>query len=205
MMTPALSGASNDIATYLINSYQNPRGVHAETVIAAAAALAGEFALRGVEPALPERGWVASVRASSLIFGNPAKDEPGLWYLLRYGALKAGAQEAELPQPAEVWTRVTGAVGGAPFPPLSVPERHYPHEWSPSACPRLRGGIEAIARTHGLHGADTAKAMTLAIVLLFQQTNEALPPAIAATLALEVMVGVAHMVPMTMADAEAYA
>ena len=81
-------------------------------------------------------------------------------------------------------------------PPLSIPEKHFPHEWSPNACPRLRGGIEKIAADHKLEQGDTAKALALTIVLLMAQTKSVLPASVAATLALEVMLGVAHMVPL---------
>lgn len=196
MIPPAAASAGSDIAKFLISSYRNDRGVHAETIIGAAAALAGEFALRAAEPELPESGWVVSEKAAGLIFGDHAEGIAGLWDFVREGAVKTGAAKGEFPDPAEVSARVAKAVGGSPFPPLSVPDRHFPHEWSPNACPRLRGGIEKIAADHRLSGEDTAKALALTIVLLIAQTKSVLPPAIAATLALEVMLGVAHMAPM---------
>ena len=58
IIPPAAAAASSDIVKILIASYRNERGVHAETIIGAAAALAGEFALRAAEPKLPENGWV---------------------------------------------------------------------------------------------------------------------------------------------------
>ncbi len=165
-------------------------------MVGAAAALAGEFALRAAEPELPERGWVASANVSALIFGDHAKGEVGLWDFMREGAVKAGAAPGDLPDSTEVSARVAKAVGGSPFPPLSIPEKHFPHEWSPNACPRLRGGIEKIAADHKLEQGDTAKALALTIVLLMAQTKSVLPASVAATLALEVMLGVAHMVPL---------
>ncbi len=196
MIPPAVAAASSDVLKFLITCYRNERGVHAETIIGAAAALAGESALRAAEPELPESGWVVSEKTSGLLFGDHSKGQVGLWDILREGAAKAGADASDLPDPAEVTARTAKAVGGSPFPPISVPEKHYPHEWSPNACPRLRDGIEQIFADHGLEGADMAKAVVLAIVLLINQTKGVLPPGIAAALALEVMVGVTHMAPL---------
>jgi hypothetical protein len=196
MIDSAITCASSEIAKFLIESYRNERGVHAETILAAAAALAGEFALRAVEPVLPETGWVISDKINPLLFEDERRGKATLWTVVRTGAERAGAAPEDLPDPVAVVARVAAAVGGSPFPPLSIPDRHYPHEWSPNACPRLRGGIEKIAAEQGLSAGDTAMALAYAIALLIAQTKDVLPPAIAATLALEVMVGVSRMVPM---------
>lgn len=196
MMSQAASAAAPEIVAFLIASYRNAQGVHSETIIGAAAALTGEFALRAVEPKLPETGWVMSEKASGVIFGDHGKSKAGLWDFIRQAAIIAGASEATLPEPYEVMARIAKAVGGSPFPPLSIPNKHYPHEWSPNACPRLRGDIDKFAAKHGIAGIETANTLTLAIVQLIAQTAQVLPPAIAATLALEVMVGTAHMAPM---------
>lgn len=196
MATEPVGRASAEIAKFLIASYRNEQGVHAETILGAAAALAGEFALRAVEPVLPETGWVVSDKINPLLFENEARGETTLWTVIRVGAEGVGAAPADLPDPVAVVARVAAAVGGSPFPPLSIPDRHYPHEWSPNACPRLRDGIEKIAVEQGLSGSTLALALAYAIALLIAQTKDILPPAIAATLALEVMIGVSRMVPM---------
>lgn len=196
MMPAAASSAAPEIVEFLIGSYRNTEGVHSETIIGAAAALTGEFALRAVEPKLPESGWVMSEKAGGIVLGDHSKDIAGLWDFIREGAIKAGASEGKLPAPYEVVARVAKAVGGSPFPPISVPEKHFPHEWSPNACPRLRGGIEKIAAKHGLEGVAIAQALTLALINLIIQTAQVLPPEVAATLALEIMLGVTHMAPM---------
>ncbi len=189
--------AAGHMAEFLIESYRNARGVHVETLIGGAGALAGEFALRAAEPALPDKGWVMSEKASNLIFGNETKGEAGLWTVVYAGALGAGAGEESLPRQDEVAARTAAAVGGSPFPPITVPDAHYPQEWSPNACPRLRGGIERIAKIQGLDRSTTAMAIAYAIAVLISHTKDALAPAVSATLALEIMVGVSHMVPMT--------
>ena len=196
MVTESVGRASAEIAKFLINSYRNERGVHAETLIGGAAALTGEFALRAVEPVLPDQGWVLSEKSNALLFEDEGHGEAALWTVIRAGAERAGAAPEDLPDPVSVVARVAAAVGGSPFPPLSVPNQHYPHEWSPNACPTLRAGIEKIAAAEGISGRDVAMALVCAIAILIDQTKKVLPAAIAATLALEIMIGVSRMVPM---------
>lgn len=196
MTTEATMRAGAELTKFLVEAYRTERGVHAETVIGGAAALAGEFALRAVEPVLPETGWVTSRKASTLLFGTDPMGTTGLCTLIRQGAMKAGAEESEIPELEEVAARAAEAVGGSPYPPLSVPEGHYPHEWSPNACPRLRLGAEHICRGQGLSGREKATALAVAVAFLINETREVLPPAIGARLALEVMIGVSHMVPL---------
>ena len=191
MVSAAVQQASDDIVNVLIAGYRDQRGVHAETAIGAAAALAGEFALRSTAAQLPDKGWVFSPDASELIFGNP-----GLCDMLRETAVKAGASEADLPRPAELAGRIAGAVGGSSYPPLSVPQRHYPHEWSPNACVRFRGEIERLAAEHRLDKLEIVVAIVMAIQSLILQAKSALSPAVGATLAMEIMGGVSHMVPL---------
>lgn len=196
MITPAMQQAADEIVRFLVASYADRRGIHAETIIGAAAALAGEFALKATTPDLPESGWLFSDPANRLIHGTADGGAPGLWDLLRDGALAAGAPADDLPDPREVAARTAKAVGSSPYPPLSVPDEHYPHEWSPNACPRLRAGIGEIAGRHGLATAEIPLALGRALVMLFGAAKGVLAPAIAATLAVEIMVGVAHMAPL---------
>ena len=194
MIPSEVADASTDIFAYLIASYRNERGVHSETVICAAAALAGEAILLAVEPELPEKGWVSSERASDAVFGKPG--EGGLWDYIRLSTVEAGGRPDELPSAEDVVKRVVSAIGSDFFPPFSAPKQHYPHEWPPNACPRLREGLGEIFVKHGLTGLDTAKAVVLAITLLILETKDVLPPAIAASLAIETIVGSTHIVPL---------
>ncbi|WP_340117115.1 hypothetical protein [Pelagibius sp. 7325] len=191
MVSAAVQQASTEIANCLVAGYRNERGIHAETVIGAAAALAGEFALRSTASQLPDSGWVFSPEASELIFGDP-----GLCDMLRETALEAGAGEADMPKPVELSKRIAGSVGGSPYPPLSVPQHHYPHEWSPNACVKFRVEIERIAAAHQLTKLEVVVAIVMATQALIVQAKSALSPAIGATLAMEIMGGVSHMAPL---------
>ena len=198
MIKESVARAGAKIANFLIEAYRDQRGVHAETVIGAAAALAGEFTLRAAEPALPKAGWVFSEHANQLLFGNANGDGLSLWRIICHGTVNAGVDERDLPDFTAALRRTAGAVGANAkmFPVLNVPEQHYPHEWSPNACPRLRNDIAKIGVERGVSGVDLAFALAFAVAILIEQTKEVLPPVIAATLALDVMLGVTKMVPL---------
>lgn len=196
MINKSIGPASADIAKLLIASYHTDRGVHSETVIGAAAALAGEFALRAAESELPDSSWVISERSNSILFQNDASGQPTLWDVVRHRALQSGADADGMPDPITVVKRVASAIGQSPYPPLSVPGTHYPNEWSPNACPRFRKDIWQIRDRHQLTSRDLATAIAFAIALLIEKSKEALPPHIGATLALEIMIGVSRMTPL---------
>ncbi len=196
MIPEPVKRTAPEIADFLIQQYRTDRGVHAETLLGAVAALAGEFALRAAEPELPQDGWVLSDNVNGILFEDEGSGEITMWSIIRIGASRDDPGGEGLPDPVEVVARVGSAVGGSPFPPLSVPAEHYPHEWSPNACPRYRADIEKIGERNGLGKKDLALALALAITLLIANTREVLDPAIAATLALEIMIGVSRMAPL---------
>ena len=196
MTTESNRAAGVQITRFLMQSYQNDQGIHCETIIGAAAALAGEFVLRASEPTLPDSGWVTSTKSTGLLFENEARGKMSMWTIIRVGAEKAGAAPDALPDPVEVVGRVAASLGQSPFPPLSVPEEHFPHDWSPNACPTHRDEIERIGAENGLSPSDLALELAMCIVFLMHQAKDVLPPVIAATLALEIMIGVSRMAPM---------
>lgn len=197
MISEPVSKAGMEIADFLIGSYANEQGVHAETLLGAAAALAGEFALRAAEPILPDEGWVISTNAAGLIFENAAVGEMTLWSIIRIGAERSGLTDGDMPDPGEAYGRAaTASFGGTSYPPLTVPAEHYPLEWSPNACPRYREAIAKIGATRGLAMKDLAMAIALSIVLIMSKTAEILSPAIATRLVLEIMIGVSRMPPL---------
>lgn len=196
MISEPVSKAGMEIADFLIDAYKNEQGVHAETLLGAAAALAGEFALRAAEPILPDEGWVISTNATGLLFENEANGDMTLWSIIRIGAERSGLGKSDIPDPVEAVARVAASLGRAPFPPLTIPDEHYPHEWSPNACPRYREAIAKIGAVHGLAMKDLAMAIALSIVLIMSKTAQILAPAIATRLVLEIMIGVSRMPPL---------
>jgi hypothetical protein len=81
--------------------------------------------------------------------------------------------------------------------PLSIPDEHYPTEWSPNAGPRLRGAVREIALRYWLTPRQTALALGMATGNLIHQGKDLLPPKIAFRLAVEVMFATAKMAPLT--------
>ncbi len=192
----AQSAAGMDIVKLLMGGYGNANGVHSETILGAAAALAGESALLASGDPIPASGWVVSEKALGLIFNAPTSSDMTIWAIMRI-VLSHQDIEVDLPDPIEVTKRVAAAVGGSPFPPLSVPQEHYPHEWSPNACPNFRLHINNIAESHDLDRTGKAMALGYAIGYLLAKTKDTLDTKIAVTLVLEIMIGVSHMIPMS--------
>ena len=198
MDTDTTMRAGIELTRLLVRSYKSERGVHAETAIGATAALAGDFALRAVERNPPASGFVTSEKVSALLFGTDPLGTTGLCGVIRQGAVKAGAAETAIPELEDITARIKEAIeGGGLYPPLSVPEEHYPQEWSPNACPRLRAAAAEICQSHGLNGPKSATALVIACAFLINETREVLPPEIGARIALETMIGVARMAPVT--------
>ncbi len=197
MNTDTTMRAGVELTRLLVRSFKSDRGVHAETVIGAAGALAGDFALRAMERNPKASGFINSKKVSQLLFGTDPLGTTGLCGVIRQGAVKAGAAETAIPELEEITARIKEAMDGGPFPPLSVPIEHYPQEWSPNACPRLRAAAAEICQAHGLNPAKSATALVIACAFLINETRKVLPPEIGARIALETMIGVARMAPVT--------
>lgn len=120
-----------------------------------------------------------------------------VWHCLRRAAVDSGVAERGIPNPIEIIRNVADAVGGPSFPPLTVPKPHYPQEYSPNACVRLRPKVIAIADRLDLSRRDLAIALATATYGLIMLSKETLPPAIAVRLAAEIAFGVAKMAPPT--------
>jgi hypothetical protein len=189
--------AAKEFIVLLIAEYDGGGGVHAETAIGAAAALTGEFAQRSTGLPIPED-------KPRYVFGDAINDVPyegadegraTVWKMYEHAALKAGVPKADMPDPTAVIEKVVGSIGGPDFPPLTVPKQHYPREWSPDACVRLRPRIIAIADRCDLSRRELFIALAMATGCLFDLTKNVLPPAIGMRLATEITFGVAKMTP----------
>ena len=119
-----------------------------------------------------------------------------MWDCLRRAGRDAGLSERDIVDPIEVIRNVAAAVGGPSFPPLTVPTEHYPHEYSPNACVRLRPKVIAIADRLELSRRDLAIGLAMAIYGLILLTKDVIPPAISVRLAAEIVFGVAKMTPV---------
>jgi hypothetical protein len=191
--------AVKEFVELLLAAYGGVSGhVHAETVIGGAAALTGEFAQRAT-------GLSITPGDPLVMFGDAINDvliegashgRVTVWQCIERAARDAGVTPHEMPDPLAVMRNVAGAVGSKSFPPLTVPERHYPKEWSPNACARLRGRIVPVAGQLDLSRHDLAIALAMATGALIRLNRGVLPPAIGARLAIEIAFGVARMAPI---------
>jgi hypothetical protein len=197
--TYAATKAANGLIVYLINAYTTPHGVHAETVIGALAALTGEFALRAAAEAAGIRlkgpGWVVGGAPDELLYAGATRGLPTVWSFVRQGALKAGVKAELLPDIDTIVARTAAAIGGAPFPPLTIPRDKYPQEWSPNACPTHR---VAVLHFMGEHDVTEPAAIALALgiaMMLYVEQSKSTAPLTLIQLAAEIMIGVSRMQP----------
>lgn len=185
------------IAQHLMQAYRDPRGIHVETVVGAAAALAGEFALRASAPKLPDSGWIAGAPADALIYGGSDKIPVTLWSVVQVVMLGIGIDRSQMPDMRAIAERASANLGAAQFPPqLSVPPEHHPQEFSPNAAPRHRDRVTAIAREAGLDPTQTALALAFTVALLIKNAHGVVPAPILAALAAELMIAVTRMAPL---------
>lgn len=192
--------ASDDIIAFLLTSYRNDKGIHAETVIGAAAALAGEYALKATAKArnvpLPAKGWVVGSEVDDLLSMAPNPGCTSMLAVIVDAAKDAGMPASAAPDPIPIITRTVEALGSSPYPPLTIDRKHFPLEWSPNACVLHRGAIERIARTRAIDELGIAGALAFATGQLIKMTSKVIEPAIATRLAAEIMIGVSRMAPL---------
>jgi hypothetical protein len=197
--------AAHALAQMLRHAYTDRHNcIHAPTIVGGAAALAGEFALRAAGLPLPKMGFVFGDPINAILFEG-GDDQATLWEIIETTASALGLPREDLPDAREIFGRIAAAAAtimqrrgdGTVFPPLSIPDEHYPTEWSPNAGPRLRGAVREIALRYWLTPRQTALALGMATGNLIHQGKDLLPPKIAFRLAVEVMFATAKMAPLT--------
>jgi hypothetical protein len=194
-----LQPASKEFIRFFLRQYDGDGGmVHAESVIGAAAALTGEFAQRasGLAISTGKPGYIFGDAINDVLIEGAAHGRSTVWACIEQAALVADVPRSEIPDPIEVMKKVADAVGGPEFPPLTVPKRHYPHEYSPNACIRLRPRVTAIADSLDLSRRDLCIALAMATGGLIVITRQTVPPAVSVRLAVEIAFGVAKMAPL---------
>lgn len=169
-------------------------------MIGALAAMVGEFALRSqiIKAGLsvrPGHGWVHGSAADGLLFrdGRGYRGAKAIG-LSVWDFIAPHCPANEHPDLDAIVARTEAAIGGSPFPPLTIPNDQYPSEWSPNACVRHRQAVMTLALEHGESDpAGIAASLGIGIAVLVGHSNS---PAIMAQLAAEVMIGTARMIPL---------
>lgn len=186
------ANAATDIVAMLSSAYTLQERLQPESAIAAGAALTGEFALRATGMLLPDKGPVPPDLANDVLFGGVREGRATAWMFLMHAAVEAGLASYEVPDIEALAARIAVADKFS----LSVPEQHVPHEWLPNVAPRFRYRVIAIADAHDLSLRAVTIALAAATGQLIIRARDDLPPLIALTLAAEVMLGAARMVPL---------
>jgi hypothetical protein len=196
---PKLLAAAQEFNALLLAEYGDGDGqVHAPTIIGAAAALTGEFAQHagGISLDTGKPAYVIGDAVNVILLEDAGNGRATVWGCLQRAGRDAGLSEQEIVDPIEVIRNVAAAVGGPSFPPLTVPREHYPHEYSPNACVRLRPKVIAIADRLDLSRRDLVIGLGMALYGLILLTQQVIPPAISVRLAAEIAFGVAKMSPL---------
>jgi hypothetical protein len=197
--------AADELTQMLRRAYTDRNNrIHAPTIVGGAAALTGEFALRAAGISLPRNGFVFGDPINAILFEG-GDDRATLWEIIATTASALGVPREDLPEAREIFGRIAAAAAaimqhrgdGTVFPPLSIPDEHYPKEWSPNAGPRLRGAVQEIAARYRLTPRQTALALGMATGNLIDQGKDLLPPRVAFRLAVEIMFATAKMAPLT--------
>ena len=187
------ANAAADLIGMLSSVYTLQERLAPEPAIAAGAALTGEFALRAAGQPLPEKSPVPAGLTSDLLFAGAREGRPTAWMFLMHAAVEAGVASYEVPDIEAIAARIASLDA---FPPLSVPEQHVPHEWPPNVAPRFRYRVIAVADTHDLSLRAVTIALAAATGQIIIRARDDLSPLIGLTLAAEVMLGTARMVPL---------
>ncbi|WP_020591381.1 hypothetical protein [Kiloniella laminariae] len=207
MSSATESTAGLEIISLLMKHYNRPSGLHNETLLGAAAALAGESALLAAQSGGAAEGRLITGKALRLIFSpvsSPVKSAVNspvkssgktVWTIIRLVLRREGI-EIPLPDPEAAVKRVTDALGSSPFPPLSIPVQYHPREWSPNACPNLRLKVNEIAARYDLDREGKTMALGFALAYMLAKAGQMIDLQVALTLVLETMIGVAHMPPL---------
>ena len=190
------ANAATDLLAMLSSAYTLQEQLQPESAIAAGAALTGEFALRAAGMPLPENGLVSADLTSDVLFAGAREGRPTAWMFLMHASVEAGLASYDVPDIEAVAARIAAVDG---FPPLSVPEQHVPHEWPPNVAPRFRYRVIGVADVHDLSLRAVTIALAAATGQIIIRVRDDLPPLIGLTLAAEIMLGAARMVPLPQA------
>jgi hypothetical protein len=189
------ANAASDLVAMLLAAYTVRNRLDAQSAIAGASALTGEFALRSTGVPLPERGAVSGNTADDVLFAGAREGRATAWMFMMHAAIEAGVAAYDLPRIEALAATLAQAPGEA-LRSLSVQEKQVPRELPQNVGPRFRYRVIATADTHDLSLREITVALGAATGQLILRTQHDFPPQIAVTLAAETMLAVARMAPL---------
>jgi len=193
--------ASVDVERMLVAALTGAHGQqHLETMLAAGAALAGEYALRAsAQPGFLDQPlpWIFGNPADPILYADERRGRVTVWGIVSAIALCARHRSADLPSIEAIVSRNDARIGQAPYPPLSVAKAHLPRHHAPNLPIKLRGRIDQIAFEHDLSPRQTALAIGMGTAIILKGADRTgFDAFVGATLIGEVMIGVSRMKPL---------
>jgi hypothetical protein len=187
------ANAASDLVAMLLAAYTVRNRLDAQSAIAAAAALTGEFALRST--GVPQGGAVSGNAADDVLFAGTREGRATAWMFMMHAAVEAGVAAYNLPRIEALAAAIAQAPDEA-LRSLSAQENQVPRELPQNVGPRFRYRVIATADTHDLSLREITVALGAATGQLILRTQRDFPPAIAVTLAAETMLAIARMAPL---------
>jgi len=194
------ANAASDIVAILLAAYTLQRRIQCDAIIAAAAALTGEFALRSIGMPLPNKGAVSGDAMHDVLFAGAPEGRPTAWMFVMHAAIEAGVAAYDLPR-IEALAAAFAQADPEMVGSFSVQEKYAPRELPQNVGPRFRHKIIGIADAHDLSLREVTVALGAATGQLIIRTQQEFPPRVAVTLAAETMLMVAHIAPLAEAVA----
>ena len=197
---PATAGpARAEVAQYLLAAYKDARGIHVETVLSAAGALAGfaaQMAIRkGMAPkmGLPAEKILVTVGGKDghrYFFGDTlnmivATQEQGklsIWRFVAAPMVKAGLP---LPDLTPIFANVAATVGGEMFGIPSMAREKRLHELPFAALKRHWEPVQRILENHRIEPLHWPLEIALAAQDLIEMAKATLQPDVGALVAME--------------------
>ena len=189
------ANAAADLVAMLLAAYTVRNRLDAQSAIAAAAALTGEFALRSTGMPLPQDGAVSGNTADDVLFAGAREGRATAWMFMMHAAVEAGVAAYNLPR-IEALAAAFAQAPGEALRSLSAQENQVPRELPQNVGPRFRYRVIATADTHDLSLREITVALGAATGQLILRTQHDFLPAVAVTLAAETMLAIARMAPL---------
>jgi hypothetical protein len=200
--------AAELIKKLMMAAYTDERGVHLETILSAVSALAGyagqRAALAMIEAGTAEakqfpqiheistkngQTFLVSELVNQLVASAGGPDRLTVFTLVANGGLRAGGKR--LPEMGEIMRRNAEAIGSSNYPPLTVPQQHFPRENAITALRRwwpVVVKVFSVKELRSLHPIYHMFALGHIAMQVIESGKDVINPEIAVNLAMETAV-----------------